>query len=227
MNNPNRTILYWDSFNQPDELGPYMRFRLTYEGELISTQEDDQPSSVREDRRRKQKHALRKWFHPQLKHLWATHPMLKTKNNISSANGENYLDKTAKDFAGWGYNYVPVLKKGDQAICHIETLFLRRQMPGGLIRGGDLDNRMKTLYDSLRMPSSPAEMKDIAGPDENEKPFLVLLEEDNLITHTAIETDILLDLPINNSDAEMNRVRLIMTVTISPYGGSLESVDWV
>ncbi len=226
MNKPNRMILYWDSFNEPDEREPLMRFRLTYEGELVSTQDDDRPTDLREDRRRKQKHALRKWFHPQLQHLWATHPMLRAKNRLN-ADGENYIDRTAKEYAGWGYNYVPVLKKGTPVICHIETLFLRRQMPGGLIRGGDLDNRMKTLYDSLRMPSSPAEMKDIPLPSENEKPFLILLEEDNLITHTAIETDILLDLPKDESDAEMNRVRLIMTVTISPYGGTLESVDWV
>lgn len=225
MNTPNRMILFWDSFNEPDDLEPQMRFRLTYEGELVSTQEDD--LSAREDRRRKQKHFLRQWFHPQLKHLWNTHPMLQAKNRQLNAAGENYVAYTSRDYSGWGYNYIPVLKKGDPVTCHIETLFLRRQMPGGLIRGGDLDNRMKTLYDSLRMPNSPAEMKDISGPGADENPFFVLLEEDNLITHTAIETDILMDLPKNSSDAEMNRVRLIMTITISPYGGTLESVDWV
>jgi hypothetical protein len=215
-------------FNESNELESTVRFRLTYEGPLVSTQEDDLPSSKKEDRRRKQKHDLRKWFHPQLQHLWATHPMLVAKNRPSSeTKGESYLDYTAKKFSNWGYNYVPILKKGDPVICQIETLFLRRQMPGGLIRGGDLDNRMKTLYDSLRMPCSDSEMKDIEGPDKNQKPFFVLLEEDNLITHTAIETDILLDLPKNKSDEEMNRVRLIMTVTISPYGGTIESVDWV
>lgn len=224
MLSPNRMILYWDPFNDPNEGEYFMQFRLTYEGELVSTQDNDQ--SQFDDRRRKQKHALRKWFHPQLQHLWATHPMLKLRNQ-SVPEQENYMARTAKEYSCDGYNYVPVLRKGDHAICHIETLFLRRQMPGGLIRGGDLDNRMKTLYDALRMPNNPSEMKDIPGPEEHEKPFLVLLEEDNLITHTAIETDILLDKPKNNSDAELNRVRLVMTVTISPYGGSLKSVDWV
>lgn len=222
MNKPNRMILYWDSFNEPDEREPLMRFRLTYEGELVSTQDDD--SKGREDNRRKQKHHLRQWFHPQLKHLWATHPMLKAKN--APRDGQTYIDRTAKDYDVYGYNYVPLMRKGDHAICHIETLFLRRQMPGGLIRGGDLDNRMKTLYDALRMPNNPAEMKDVLGPTNDEKPFFVLLEEDNLITHTAIETDILIDLPKDNSDAEMSRARLVMTVTISPYGGTLESLDW-
>ncbi|WP_143748491.1 hypothetical protein [Mesorhizobium carmichaelinearum] len=208
---PNRMVVEWDSFNDPYAKEPFMYFRLTYEGPLHATQ-DVQGDP---DKRRFQKHDLRRKFHPQLKHLWETHPMLIEKNSGRDGHAVRYIARTAAENQVYGYSYVPLLKKGDHVICHIETLFLRRQMPGGLIRGGDLDNRMKSLYDGLRMPSRPAEMRDIAGPQADETPFFVLLEEDNLITHTAIETDILLDPPEDpGSDADMARVRLILTVGI-------------
>lgn len=122
---------------------------------------------------------------------------------------------------------MPLVKCGDPVICRVETLFLRRQMPGGLIQGGDLDNRIKSLYDGLRMPRLSREMRDIPGPDADERPFFCLFEDDSLITHTAVETDVLTEMPKDRSDPELARVRLIITVTISPYGSSLSALEWV
>jgi hypothetical protein len=60
--------------------------------------------------------------------------------------------------------------------------------PGRLITSGDIDNRLKTLFDSLRILGEVP-----AGPTEDKKPFYVLLEDDKPITHISVETDTLLE----------------------------------
>jgi hypothetical protein len=55
---------------------------------------------------------------------------------------------------------------------------------------GDLDGRVKTLIDGLRLPQQLAEVP--GGPLEDEDPFFVLLEDDRLIYDFAVTTDRLL-----------------------------------
>ena len=52
-----------------------MEFRLTYQGELFSSQPTDTQSKV--DRRAGHKHSIRRVFHKQLKRLWEITPFLK------------------------------------------------------------------------------------------------------------------------------------------------------
>lgn len=47
-----------------------MKFRLTYEGELRATQRD--PAPDQQNPLASHKHAIRRVFHTQLRHLWAT-----------------------------------------------------------------------------------------------------------------------------------------------------------
>lgn len=47
-------------------------------------------------------------------------------------------------------------------------------------------------------------------------PSFDLLQEDNLVSHFAVETDTLLDEPTEN-DADQRKARVIITVRIQPY----------
>lgn len=59
------------------------------------------------------------------------------------------------------------------------------------MEGSDLDNRIKTLFDSLRMPSGAQELGG-AKPEGDDDPFFCLLEDDRLIHNVNIVTDKLL-----------------------------------
>jgi hypothetical protein len=62
----------------------------------------------------------------------------------------------------------------------------------------DVDNRLTTIFDALRMPKGPQELgagtqQGKVSPASNENPFFVLLEDDRLITHVSVTTDMLLE----------------------------------
>jgi hypothetical protein len=76
--------------------------------------------------------------------------------------------------------------------CELKILFLRREEPGSLIlQAGDLDNRLKTLFDALRVPTEQELIEDKDPTD----PIFCLLESDAMITGLSIKTDRLLTGP--------------------------------
>jgi hypothetical protein len=60
-------------------------------------------------------------------------------------------------------------------------------------QGGDVDNRIKTLLDALKVPNDPSALPDGISLTEDEDPLFCLFEDDNLITSLAIKTDRLLE----------------------------------
>jgi hypothetical protein len=75
-------------------------------------------------------------------------------------------------------------------IAGIGIVLMRPEEPGSIVtRAGDIDNRLKTLLDSLRMPHNRSEIPAdyVAGPDE--EPFFCLLEDDNLISSLSVTSD--------------------------------------
>jgi hypothetical protein len=106
-----------------------------------------------------------------------------------------------------GKRYIPLIRGSLGLICGLHILFLRKEEPGALVKqGGDLDNRIKTLFDGLRMPASG----DDPYNGEIEDPFFSLLEDDSLISGFSVETGRLLTRPGSNA-AE---VKLVITVTV-------------
>jgi hypothetical protein len=89
--------------------------------------------------------------------------------------------------------------------CELDILFLRNDAPGSVVRsGGDLDNRIKTLFDGLRMPSE-SEAK--VGKAANDT-CLCLLEDDSLISTFAVRTDRLL------TDPERSEHRVLLVIEV-------------
>src|SRR6266851_4870380 len=106
------------------------------------------------------KHEIRQRFHPQLKRLWDTTPFLKTggRSGPSALVTEDSPDIPPYDVAAlgvkyslYGWNFVPLVTEELNLICGLDILFLRPSAPGQLVSGGDLDNRLKTLFDALRI----------------------------------------------------------------------------
>jgi hypothetical protein len=114
-------------------------FRLTYEGHLLG--------SARGDPRTKHKHEIRRVFHGQLARFWRNSAFL---SRAKLPNGISLADRLANNYTRCGYRWVPLVKEG--MLCDIHVLFLRSDAPGTLVQSGDIDNRIKTLLDALRMP---------------------------------------------------------------------------
>jgi hypothetical protein len=230
---PGHFYLAFDPDFNPEECA--MRFRLTYEGPLLA--------STASDTRAKHKHEIRKTLHPQLKRLWEIDPNLKGWN----AHSPTILDEETKDFIAvhaspppmpvsealatfyhrGNYRFVPLAREAEALIAGVEILFLRPDVPGSVIRSGDIDNRLKTLFDALRMPAGAHEMGGYDSPDVGEMPFFVLLEDDKLLSHVSVETDTLLQpTPTANGQFLANDARLIITVNLRPYHVRLRNLHF-
>ena len=174
-------------FRSPPEEGYSVEFRLIYRGPLPA-----EPSL-------RDKHLIRQALHPQLATLWAQSPLLSQRGvfdiNPVTKETSRIWDKMACKVATKSefiYRFVPLIGEGSGVSCSVDVLFLRRDATGGPIRhGGDIDNRMKALFDALRRPHGDKELLDIS-PMPTEDPFFCLLEDDKYIDSVSITTDRLL-----------------------------------
>ena len=214
-----------------------MQFRLAYEGELRATQRE--PLHRQSNPLASHKHSIRRVFHKQLQHLWAIDRFL-NRYRIHPDNrnlGENPRAAADTMYAAWAppddqlrplvdvvadrhrfgnYRFVPLVASYFNLLCSLHVLFLRHDVPGSAIQAGDIDNRIKTLIDALRLPQHEHEL--VASdeqPREDEDPFFCLLEDDNQVSGFAVETDMLLD-PSDGADDD-RRVKIVVTVELRPY----------
>lgn len=219
MSASEKLVLIEDPYNQP-EIGTVMEFRLTA-GPLFATQRDDRPGQ--KPRHPENKHQIRTTFHKQLKELWRVMPNLAESGGhrpsvlITEGTSQRPLTDIgplAHRYAQYGFNFVPLVTQELDLICGLEILFLRPDRPGKALWAGDIDNRLKTLLDALRIPE-PSEDYAKRTPSEEEKPFFCLLEDDKLITKVSVETDRLLE-PVN-ATIDPHDARVVITVRVRPY----------
>jgi hypothetical protein len=186
-----------------------MPFRLTYRGPLKA---NGGPAH---------KHDLRRHFHAQLKQLWSREPLL------SFGSGRGAFLRCQNDAPGRaiypldGVNYACLVTERLYLHCELEILFLRPSPPGALIgTGGDIDNRMKTLFDGLRRPLASTEVP-AGSPKFAAEPFHCLLSDDALISKVAITTDQLLE-PVDDGV-----VHLVIGVTVVPHDLNKENFGYI
>lgn len=75
-------------------------------------------------------------------------------------------------------------------LAELEITLLRPEAPGGIVHyGGDIDNRLKTLFDAMAVPSQKQALPPDAKPGEGERPFFCVLEDDRQITKLTIHTE--------------------------------------
>jgi len=197
-----------------------VEFHLLYSGPLHSTGYENP---------RKEKHSIRKVFHSQLRHLWETHPNLRER-----AQGEGEIGITMETAAAmpkaelfqrgvrglganWsrgGFNFVPLVTRKHCLRCGLDILFLRAEERNYVLQGGDIDGRLKILFDALRMADA-GEFPEGAAPEADEEPFFVLLQNDDLISEVHVVTDRLLNLP-GVKTVDKHDVYLQITVRLNP-----------
>lgn len=151
----------------------------------------DEPIKPRKQASLAEIHALRRHIHPQMKRLWEQFPLSGHKEwlrTTSPVQGEIAVleQRGSKE-------YVPLVTSKAALYCSLDILFMRTEPPGHLIgHGGDIDNRLKTLFDALRVP--PLDQINSLGSatEGDENPLYCLLEDDALIANVNVTTDRLL-----------------------------------
>lgn len=192
--------------------GEVVKFRLYYDGRLPSTR--GRPESGQTDSRAKPKHVIRKVFHKQLRKFLEVHPNLqKWKSPTPFMPGIDLppmVDAIADLHQSNNFRWVPLISENSGLAVNLEILYLRNGAPY-VLKGADLDNRIKTLVDALKMPND-GEIDANEVPADDEDPFFVLLQDDRLVTRLGAESDILL-LPTDESIADLDS-RVFITVEI-------------
>ncbi len=108
----------------------------------------------------------------------------------------------------FGYQFKPLVRKSFALVCGLKIIFLRREKVGHVYSGGDLDNRIKTLLDSLSMPQYQEQV--VKNDASISAPILCLLEDDSLISGLSVESQRLL-MPQNTPGSF---VKLIIEVDV-------------
>ncbi len=120
------------------------------------------------------------------------------------------IEESAAFYKRGDFRFVPLVFDEQRLLCHLDILFLRPGIPGAALNGGDIDNRMKTLFDALQVPEGAT-----GAPGADETLFFVLLEDDRLVTKVTVETDQLLE--ATGPDVGPKDARLVLTVRLTPY----------
>jgi hypothetical protein len=197
----------------PIEEQDRMEFRLLYSGKLLGTSRDNTRADL--------KHKLRRVFHPQLRRLWDINQNLKVYAKNFSPNKDDVragLEGISNNWNLSGYHFVPLITERLFLRCKIDVLFLRPNEPHHIMQSGDLDSKLKTIFDALRLPKSLEEAGGM-GPQEDETPFFCLLEDDKLISQVSINADQLLVLPTERQ-ADPNDAFLVIHVQLNANPGT-------
>ena len=194
-----------------------MKFRLSYQGQLLS--------SGNRNTRAAHKHAIRMHFHEQLKQLWHMHAELADleakqfpdyRTAVEGQHGgpfggptKSFGELVATHHAAYGHNWLPLVIDNKCLTCSLDILFLRRGAKGAVFNVGDIDGRLKTIFDALAIPRSES---GVTAPSAPTAPTFVLLEDDKLISNVTMEADELLEpnagVPIQEDS------RVIITVNV-------------
>lgn len=179
-----------------------MPFRLYYRGPLKA---NGSP---------KAKHSIRLKFHPQLIKLWKQERMIEFEDYLKKDNNFNIL------YTGMERDYACLINERLKLYSELDILFLRTSEPGQIItNGGDIDNRLKTLFDALRRPQSNDEFPKNEQLVETPNPCHCVLSDDALISRVSVTTDTLLDAENNDE------VVLIITVNTAKKATVLGQYD--
>ncbi|MBI2880770.1 MAG: hypothetical protein HYY21_04230 [Candidatus Tectomicrobia bacterium] len=166
-----------------------MEFTLHYRGDLKA------------NRGPKDKQLLRRHFHAQLAILWKQVPLNERRKLLEKRPAKGHVSIIQ---AVNGFDFAPLINEQLNLIAELKITLLRPESPGSIItQAGDIDNRLKTLFDALKVPKEASAIPSDDKPQEGEDPFFCLLEDDNLITKVSVETDRLLYPCESSSEVEM------------------------
>ena len=157
-----------------------MEFRLIYEGPLHG-----------QGAKSSHKWEIRRALHPQLQRLWQERPLKDAAARLlahPAAPG-----RVSVIVEKGGLLFAPLVTQRLDLYAELSVLLFRQQPRGTLITdGGDIDNRLKTLLDGLRVPRGAMEGRAELPNEPDPLPFFCLLEDDSLVTKVSVESEQLL-----------------------------------
>ncbi len=230
----------------PVEESEAMEFRLVYCGRVLGSSKTNSRAAVKHEIRREFHPQLRRLWETNASLRLLTHRMgahyydIQGQRNLEQQIEQQNLGKPpdileAEDFyrqfaaevitKQWrrnGYHFWPLVTEQFCLRCSLDILFLRPEEPGMLIQSGDLDARVKTIFDALRLPKNLDEAGGME-PQSGEDPFYCLLEDDKLISEVKVTTDNLLLLP-KERDIKPNDAMMIIHAKLWPTKPS--QWDW-
>ncbi|MBX9574989.1 MAG: hypothetical protein K2X07_05055 [Caulobacteraceae bacterium] len=205
-----RTVVLDDELDADLRALATVEFTLVYAGPLRATQGDPQPGSSQRTRHADLKHQMRMEFSRQLKTLWDVVPQFQVAQQIERHPFNIERSKALFQILPWCF--VPVVNKAGSLCASLDITLLRRDHPGPSVwrpSAGDIDNRLKTLIDALRMPNAH-DGYSTRTPD-GDGTLYCLLEDDDLVTGLSINTDRLLAAP---DDADLSYAHVTVRVKL-------------
>lgn len=124
-------------------------------------------------------------------------PLRQNHEGIISANPSDFnpsqkveildLCEAINKHGAW---FRPLVRESYALHCGLNIRFLRKEAPGKVYQGGDLDGRMKTLLDALAMPQHAEQI--LERESKRNAPIYCLLQDDSMISGLEIESERLL-----------------------------------
>lgn len=150
-----------------------MRFSLVYQGDLGSRKKPIDKARIRKE------------FDPQLRHLWQTPPLNDSAHlqDINHKPNDCYVGRSVGSV-----EYVPLITDRLSLRAELDILFLSADSHDGLVRHGDIDNRLKTLFDALGVPTqNQAQADEELGTVDGRR--FCLLDDDRLISKVSVRNE--------------------------------------
>jgi hypothetical protein len=91
----------------------------------------------------------------------------------------------------------PLVRETHALHCGLKIRFLRKEPPGKIYQGGDIDGRIKTLIDALAMPQYAEQ---IVEKNTEAEAIYCLMEDDSMVSGFEIESERLLGDQNNSAD---------------------------
>ena len=204
--------------------GGVMKFSLIYEGELKSNGNPQHKQNIRE------------CFRAQLKVLWQSDSLsglfdyaTGSKEASLTSMGNVRIDFPAnpefRDGEGWCVNrrgsiFLPIVCKSLRTTAEIDIVWYRSERPGDFLPQGDIDNRLKTLFDAFQVPDEN-QLQIATVESSASDPYLTVLEDDALISRINVETKQLLK-PHSDND-----VLLLIDVNTKVSAVTFENINLI
>ena len=150
-----------------------MEFCLHYEGKLKSR---DNASG---------KHQIRQQLHPQIRSICLSdqfRDMFEERNGTPPKSGGPHMFSEIGGKRFWF-----LVCEGYKTIVDLDITILLPHAVGAIVHnGGDIDNRIKTLFDALRIPAVTSEIPSNDSFNYGTEGMFCLLQDDKLINRVSI-----------------------------------------
>lgn len=186
-----------------------MEFRLIFKGQLPGN-----------GRNAAHKHPIRFQLQGQVQTLWKHRPFQALLDLKNHDEREGAVAKRL-NIERLGIQWRPLISNQYKMTADLNILLLEPFLyEGKKVNRADIDNKIKTLVDGLRIPDKRVKLPpDIRQRYCEAQPFHCLLEDDSLISNFSVSTDRLLD------PAAEGSTLAIINVKARSYGSTWFSLD--